>query len=138
MTTLEAVVGFVPNAAVTPLGRPDAARVTVPVNPPVSVTAIVSVPELPCAMDTLLGEGPRVKPAPVPVTVMVNISLLMQEDVLVKVATNVSAPTVSGIALTWRVVEVKPPGPVQLQLPPVVGCGPRLTVAPEATVAMLV
>ncbi len=45
--TLEPVVGLVAKAAVTPLGRPDAARVTLPVNPPVSVTVIVSVALLP-------------------------------------------------------------------------------------------
>jgi hypothetical protein len=32
------VVGLVANAAVTPLGIPDAVRVTAPVNPPTSVT----------------------------------------------------------------------------------------------------
>jgi len=37
------VAGLVANAAVTPLGRPDAARVTLPVNPPTSVTVMVSV-----------------------------------------------------------------------------------------------
>ena len=41
------VVGLVPNEAVTPLCKPDAARVTLPVNPPVSVTLIVLVPLLP-------------------------------------------------------------------------------------------
>jgi len=41
------VVGLVPNAAVTPLGRPDAANVTLPVNPPASITEMVSVPLLP-------------------------------------------------------------------------------------------
>ena len=46
VSTLVPVVGLVPNAAVTPLGSPDAARVTLPVNPPTSVTPIVSVPLL--------------------------------------------------------------------------------------------
>jgi len=41
------VVGLVPNEVVTPLGKPEAARVTLPVNPPVSVTLIVLVPLLP-------------------------------------------------------------------------------------------
>lgn len=40
------VVGLVPNDAVTPLGKPDAASVTLPVKPPTSVTLIVSVPLL--------------------------------------------------------------------------------------------
>ncbi len=47
VSTLDAVVGFVPNNAVTPLGRPDAARVTLPLNPPAPVTVIVSVALLP-------------------------------------------------------------------------------------------
>ena len=47
VNTLLPVVGFVPKDAVTPLGKPDAARVTLPVNPPRSVTVIVSVAVLP-------------------------------------------------------------------------------------------
>lgn len=47
VNTLLAVVGFVPNDAVTPLGNPDAANVTLPVNPPTSVTLIVLIPLLP-------------------------------------------------------------------------------------------
>ena len=61
VSTLVPVVGFVPNAAVTPLGRPDAARVTLPVNPPTSVTVIVLVPLPPCVIVRLLGESERVK-----------------------------------------------------------------------------
>lgn len=41
--TLDPVVGLVANPAVTPLGKPEAERVTLPVNPPTSVTVIVSV-----------------------------------------------------------------------------------------------
>lgn len=55
------VVGFVPNVAVTPLGRPDAASVTLPENPPTSVTVIVLVPLLPWVMVTLLGDAESVK-----------------------------------------------------------------------------
>jgi hypothetical protein len=47
VTTLEAVVGLGANVAVTPLGRADAASVTLPVNPPTSVTVMVSVAVLP-------------------------------------------------------------------------------------------
>jgi hypothetical protein len=47
VSTLLPAVGFVPNEAVTPLGKPDAAIVTLPVNPPTSVTLIVLVPLLP-------------------------------------------------------------------------------------------
>ncbi len=61
VSTLVPVVGFVPKAAVTPLGRPEAARVTLPVNPPTSVTVIVLVPLPPCVIDRLPGESDRVK-----------------------------------------------------------------------------
>lgn len=61
VSTLVPVVGFVPNAAVTPLGRPEAARVTLPVNPPTSVTVMVLVPLPPCVIVRLLGESDSVK-----------------------------------------------------------------------------
>lgn len=59
--TLVAVVGLVPNVAVTPLGRPEAASVTLPVNPFKSVTVMVLVPLLPCVIVRLLGESESVK-----------------------------------------------------------------------------
>lgn len=61
VSTLLPVVGFVPNDAVTPLGRPDAARVTLPLNPSTSVTVIVLVPLLPWVIVRLLGEADSVK-----------------------------------------------------------------------------
>jgi len=61
VSTLVPLVGFVPNAAVTPLGRPDAASVTLPLNPPRSVTVIVLVPLLPWVIVRLLGETESVK-----------------------------------------------------------------------------
>ncbi len=61
---LVAAVGFGLNPAVTPLGRPDAVRLTLPVNPPTSVTVMVLVPPAPPgAIVTLLGEAPSVKVA---------------------------------------------------------------------------
>ena len=61
VSVLVLVVGFVLNDAVTPLGRPEAARVTLPVNPPTSVTVIVLVPLLPWVIVRLLGEAESVK-----------------------------------------------------------------------------
>lgn len=58
------VVGFGLNTAVTPLGNPDAARVTLPENPPTSVTVIVLVPFPPCVIVRLLGEAESVKLPP--------------------------------------------------------------------------
>jgi len=47
VTTLEPDVGLVARFAVTPFGRPLAARVTAPLKPPTSVTEMVSVLLLP-------------------------------------------------------------------------------------------
>jgi len=47
VTTLVLVVGLVAKAAVTPVGNPVAARVTLPANGLISVTVIVSVPVAP-------------------------------------------------------------------------------------------
>jgi hypothetical protein len=47
VSTLEPVVGLVAKAAVTPEGRPEAASVTLAVNPLAPVTVIVSVALLP-------------------------------------------------------------------------------------------
>lgn len=47
VSTLLPVVGFVAKEAVTPEGSPEAASVTLPVNPSTSPTVMVSVPVLP-------------------------------------------------------------------------------------------
>lgn len=51
------VVGFVPNVAVTPLGRAEFESVTEPVKPFRSVTLIVLLPLVPCFTVKLLGEA---------------------------------------------------------------------------------
>jgi hypothetical protein len=61
VSTLVPVVGLVPNVAVTPLGKPDAASVTLPLNPFRSLTVMVLVPLLPWVMVRLLGESESVK-----------------------------------------------------------------------------
>src|ERR1039458_8740282 len=60
VSVLVEVVGFGLNAAVTPLGKPDAERVTLPLKPFTGVMVIVLVPLLPCVMVTLFGEGESV------------------------------------------------------------------------------
>lgn len=63
--TLLPVVGLVPKVAATPLGRPDAARVTLPLNGLMSVTVIVSVTaQLPKPIARIEAEGVSVKPPP--------------------------------------------------------------------------
>jgi hypothetical protein len=45
--------------AVTPLGRPDADKVTLPLKPFCGVTVIVLVPAVPCVIVKLLGDAER-------------------------------------------------------------------------------
>src|SRR5580693_7466101 len=62
VSVLVVLVGLGLNTAVTPLGRPDAVRVTLPVNPPKSFTVMVLVPPAPpWVMVKLLGESESVK-----------------------------------------------------------------------------
>jgi hypothetical protein len=95
VSTLVAVVGLVANAAVTPLGNPDAVRVTLPVNPPTSVTVIVSVALLLCVTDKVDAERASVKLAGVlatTVSAMVAVSIMEPE---VPVMVTVDVPTVA-------------------------------------------
>ena len=48
--------------AITPLGRPDADRLTLPLKPPCGVTVMVLVPLVPCTTVKLLGDIEREKP----------------------------------------------------------------------------
>jgi len=59
VSILVLVAGFGLNEAVTPVGRLDAARVTVPVNPGVGVIVMALFPMPPCA--TVAGEAERLK-----------------------------------------------------------------------------
>ena len=61
VTELVEVVGLVPKLAVTPKGKPEADRVTLPVNPPEGVTVMVLLALLPCVTETLDGEAESVK-----------------------------------------------------------------------------
>ena len=72
------------------------------------------------------------------VTVIVKVSVLSQPPGWVLVATNMFVPTPNAMPSISREVDVNPFGPVQLQVPPVKGWGPRLTVVPELTVTLLI
>jgi hypothetical protein len=61
VTTLEAVAGFVAKLAVTPEGRPVAARVTLPVKPFAPARVMVSVAVPPWATETVGAVAARVK-----------------------------------------------------------------------------
>jgi hypothetical protein len=83
VSTLEVAEDVGLNEAVTPLGSPDTVNATLPVNPPVSATVMVSVPLAPCFTDTVDAEGLRVKPDDDPVTVTANACVLLHELVFV-------------------------------------------------------
>jgi hypothetical protein len=119
VNTLVPVVGFVPNAAVTPLGRPEAASVTLPVNPFLSVTVIVLVPLVPCVIVRLLGESESVKlgvAVALTVSARVVVAVRLPE---VPVMVTVDVPVVA-VALAVKVST----------LVPVVGFVPNAAVTP--------
>ena len=106
VSTLVPVVGLVAKPAVTPLGRPDAARVTLPVNPLVGLTVIVLVPFAACAMLKVLGEADSVKfGAAVTVRAMVVVSVKAPE---VPVIVTVVGPPVVAKALAVSVSRLVP------------------------------
>ena len=82
------------NDAVTPLGRPDAAKLTVPLKPFCGVTVMVLVPLAPCVMLRLLGDAERVK-VPAGLTVRVRlVELVKFPEVPVMVTVTVPADAV--------------------------------------------
>ena len=64
-------MGLVIGTGPTPVGNPETAQLTAPVNPPVSVIVIVSVPLAPGATARLVGETKTAKPVVPTVTVTV-------------------------------------------------------------------
>lgn len=63
VSTLLPEVGFVPHDAVTPVGSVEVtAKVTLPLNPPASVTLMVAVPLPPGVSETVLEEANIQKP----------------------------------------------------------------------------
>jgi hypothetical protein len=77
------------NDAVTPVGRPEAVKLALPVKPPTSATEMVLVPLLPGATLKVLGNTDSVNPVPVPVPASgINSGLALA------LLLTVSAPTV--------------------------------------------
>jgi len=86
VTTLEVVDAVGLNAAVTPVGIPEAAKVTLPANGLTSVTVMVSVPLAPGATVRVAGEVERLKlPRAVTVSVMEGVAALSVPEVPVTV-----------------------------------------------------
>ena len=118
--TLVDVVGLVPKAAVTPLGRPDADRVTLPVKPPEGVSVIVLEPLVPCLTVKLEGEADNEKfgvATPVTVSEIVVVWLNVPD---VPVIVTVDVPVVA-VELAVNVTELEV----------VVGLVPNVAVTPE-------
>jgi len=61
VSTLLPLAGLVANAAVTPVGKPDAASVTLPVKPLSLFTVMVDFPDVPCATDSEVDDVASVK-----------------------------------------------------------------------------
>lgn len=119
VTTLVVVAGFVPKAAVTPVGKPVAANVTLPANGLTSVIVMVSVPLAPCAIESEVAEGFSVK---LPVAAAFTVKAIVVDAVklpLVPVIVTVEVPTVA-VALAANVTT----------LLPVVGFVPKVAVTP--------
>jgi hypothetical protein len=66
VSVLVVVPGFGLNAAVTPLGNPEAVNVTSPLNPPDGSIVTVLVPVFPCTIVTLAGAAEMAKPGATP------------------------------------------------------------------------
>jgi hypothetical protein len=97
VSTLELLVGLAENAAVTPLGMPDAVRVTPPLNPPMSLTVIESVPPALRAIDSAVGEAVSLKlpPATIVIGIVVDAVRLPEVPVTVMVAMPIADPALA-------------------------------------------
>jgi hypothetical protein len=105
VTVLELVELAGLNEAVTPLGNPEAANVTLPLNGLISVTVMVSVAVLPWVSDRVEAEGASVKPPDELTTASVNVVVVvMLPEVPVMVI--VLVPTVAE-SLAVRVSELE-------------------------------
>jgi hypothetical protein len=101
---LEAVAGFGLNEAVTPLGRPDADKVTPLAKPFCGVTVMVLVPPVPCETLKLLGDAERVNFGPAFTFTETAVLLVKPPTVPVAVTENVPVAAVL-VAVRVRVLE---------------------------------
>jgi hypothetical protein len=124
------VVGFGLNKAVTPLGRPEADKLTLPLKPYCGVTVMVLAPDVPCGIVRVLGEAERlkfgtavaltvsetvvvfIKLPEVPMTVTVAVPVVA---VLLAVSVSVLVPVV-GFALKDAVTPLGRPDTLKLTL----------------------
>ena len=107
VSTLELVEDVGLNTAVTPLGIPDATKDTLPVNPPISVTEMVSAPLAPCFTLNDDADGLRLNPVVVralTVSAIVVLAVVLPE---VPVTVTVTGPPVEAVVLAVRVSTVE-------------------------------
>lgn len=122
VNTLLPLVGFVPHVAVTPLGNPDAANVTLPVNPYCGVTVIEVVIEELWLTDTPDGLAESAKLGPWTITACVVVSVMSPDvPVMVNVALAFGAELLAASVST---------------LVPVVGLVPHDAVTPVGNPAV--
>lgn len=101
VSTLEVVEDAGLNDAVTPLGRPVAVNVTLPVKPPRSVTVMVSVAVLPWVIGRVVGDAASVKPDEgFTVSAMVVVAVVLPE---VPVMVTVTGPPKVAVLLAVSV-----------------------------------
>jgi hypothetical protein len=119
VTTLVDVVGLVPKVAVTPVGNPEADKVTAPVKPPEGVSVMVLVPVVPCFTVRLAGDAESEKFG-VATALTVNEMVAVWVSVpLIPVMVTVDVPVVA-VALALNVT----------LLVDVVGLVPKVAVTP--------
>jgi hypothetical protein len=101
VSTLVEVVGLVAKAAVTPVGSPVAARVTVPLKLLNWLTVMVLVALLPCGIEALVDELESVKPgAAVTLMAMVVVAVSAPE---VPVIVTLNGPAIAAVLLAVKV-----------------------------------
>jgi len=124
VSVLVPVVGFVLNAAVTPVGTPLALSVTLPVNPPVGTTVMVLLAAAPpCTTVKLAGLGDSVKLGVLLITVRL-IVVVWTSAPLVPVIVTVAGTAVAVAVLDAVNVTTLP---LRVAVTPV-GSGPTLKV----------
>jgi hypothetical protein len=120
VTTLVDVVGLVPKLAVTPLGRPEADNVTLPVNPPDAVSVMVLLPLVPCFTVRLEGEAESEKLGVAVAFTVSDTEVVCVSVPLMPVIVTFDVPVVA-VELAVKVTT----------LVDVVGFVPKLAVTPE-------
>ncbi len=139
VSVLAVAAGSGLNEAATPLGRPDADKLTLPLNPFSGVMAIVLVPTVPCMMLRLPGDAERVKlGAAVTVSVAVWVALPLDTEITIWVEVATAA------VVMVKVADVDPAGTVtpagteaafvllldKVNMAPLLGAGPLNVTVP--------